>query len=262
MQNRLDLKSNSFKFHSLKNKIVLITGNSRGIGKEISHGFLKNGSRVIGLSSGKEKKTIIKHKKYNHITCDLSDHNELKRSLDFIKKKFKKVDIIINNAAITLNLKKKFEYDLLNFKKTIKINLTSAYIISYYFAELMKAKKIKGNIINISSIGAILGFTNNPAYTSSKSGLLALTKSLAVDYGKYNITTNSILPGYFNIGMTEKSSKKFLIKKKRLNRILLKRYGKISELTNLILFLASDYSKYITGQEIIIDGGFSINSLN
>ena len=126
----------------------------------------------------------------------------------------------------------------------------------------MKAKKIKGNIINISSIGAILGFANNPAYTSSKSGLLALTKSLAVDYGKYNITANTILPGYFNIGMTEKSSKKLQIKKNRLNRILLNRYGKIEELTNLILFLVSDYSKYITGQEIIIDGGFSINSLN
>ena len=248
---------------SFKKKVVLISGSSKGIGSKITDVFLDQGCTVIGIS---RKKNVLKknknHLNYNHITCDLSDHNELKRSLDLIKKKFKKVDIIINNAAITLNLKKKFEYDLLNFKKTIKINLTSAYIISYYFAELMKAKKIRGNIINISSIGAILGFTNNPAYTTSKSGLLALTKSLAVDYGKYNITTNSILPGYFNIGMTEKSSKKFLIKKKRLNRILVRRYGKINESTNLILFLASDYSKYITGQEIIIDGGFSINSLN
>ena len=129
MQNHLDLKSNSDKFHSLKNKIVLITGTSRGIGKEISLGFLKNGSRVIGLSSGKEKKTIIKHKKYNHFHCNLENKNEIKKFFNKLNK-FKKIDILVNNAGVSIEEVENFDKNFENFNKVIQTNLVAAYILT------------------------------------------------------------------------------------------------------------------------------------
>ena len=177
----------------LKTKTILVTGSSRGIGKEITGAFLDQGCKVIGISN--KKKIVDKDinlKNYTHYVCDLNEQNQLYNCLLKIKKKFKKVDVIINNAGITINLKKNLKKNIYNFKKTLNVNLVSMFTISYFFADIMKKNKIKGNIINISSIGAILGFSNNPAYTSSKSGILALTKSLAVDYGKYNINSCNI----------------------------------------------------------------------
>ncbi len=247
---------------SLKNKTILVTGSSRGIGKEIAYSFLNQGCKVVGISNKKNIFSKNKKGKYFHFKCDLENEDNLKNCLINIKKKIKKIDVVINNASVSLQLIKNLNEDMKNFKKTLNVNLSSAFYIAYFFSKLMREKKIKGKILNISSIGAKSAFSNNPGYTSSKSGLLALTKSIAIDFGKYGITSNAILPGYFNIGMTSKSSKKLNIKKQRLNRILLNRYGKVEELVNLIIFLASDYSKYITGQEITIDGGFLVNSSN
>ena len=248
-------------FKSLKNKIILVTGTSRGIGRSISRSLLDNGSKVIGLSKEKYSKKIIKNKNYFHFFCDLSNENKIIETLNKIEKKFKNIDVLINNAGITIentnSNKKNFEI----FNQTLKINLSAAYIFSYYLVKKFKQKKSGGTIINISSIGGELGFPNNPSYISSKTGLIGLTRSFARDYGKYNINCNAVLPGYFKTEMNKKSFNNSLKRLKRENLTMLGRWGELDELVSTVLFLASDGSKYITGQKIIVDGGIAAKGL-
>lgn len=243
------------KYLSLKNKTVLITGTSRGIGKEIAKKFLENGAIVIGISKEKDLKRIIKKKKYKHFFCDLSNKEEIQMTLKKINKKFKQINILINNAGITLESSSSEIKNINNFNTTIKINLTAPYIFSSLIAKKMAMKKQGGTIVNISSIGGELGFPNNPAYLSSKSALIGLTRSFARDFGKYNINCNAVLPGYFKTDMNKKSLQNKSKRIKRSNLTMLGRWGELNELIGVILFLSTKEAKYITGQKIIVDGG-------
>lgn len=248
-------------FKSLKNKIILVTGASRGIGRSISRALLDNGSKVIGISKKKNSKSIIKSKNYYHFICDLSDENKIVETLNKIDKKFKYIDVLINNAGISIentNLNKK---NLEIFNETLKINLSAAYIFSYYLVKKFKQRKSGGTIINISSIGGELGFPNNPSYISSKTGLIGLTRSFARDYGRYNVNCNAVLPGYFKTEMNKKSYSNRSKRLKRENLTMLGRWGELDELVSTVLFLASNGSKYITGQKIIVDGGIAAKGL-
>ena len=245
------------KFKSLKNKIVLVTGTSRGIGKEIAKTYLQNNCTVIGISSNRKSSNVIKNKKYFHFFCDLENFKEIKSTINQVLKKFKKINIIINNAGITLEEEEKFEKNFINFKKTLNVNLVSAYAITKL---IIKKRKIS-SIVNISSIGGILGFPSNPAYQASKAGLIGLTKSLARDYGTYDINCNAVLPGYFKTKMNKKSYQNSRKRKLRSNLTILGRWGELKELVNIVVFLSSDSAKYITGQSIVVDGGISAKGL-
>ena len=250
-------KSEIDKFNSLRKKTVLITGSSRGIGKEISLAFLKNGAYVIGLSSGKTKKIPIKNKRYSHFFCNLEKNDEIKKI--FLKlKKYRKIDVLVNNAGITLEESKSIDESLDNFKKVIQTNLISAYMLTKI---LLKSKKKTKTIINISSIGGILGFPENPSYQSSKAGIIGLTKSIARDFGNAGVNCNAILPGYFKTKMNKKSYNNKIKKKRRSDLTILGRWGELKELTGAVMFLASDSASYITGQSIIVDGGISAKGL-
>ena len=249
------------KFKSLKNKIILITGSSRGIGRKIAEAFLNNESIVIGISRKITKKKIIKNKNYTHYFCDLNNEKQIYKTISLINKDFKKLDILINNAGVTKENIKSVVKNVDSFKKTIKINLTAAYIFSLMSVNKIKKNKKGGSIINIASIGGELGFPNNPSYISSKSALIGLTRSFARDYGKSKINCNAILPGYFKTDMNKKSLND---KKKRIQRenlTMLGRWGEIEELVGTVLFLSSDSAKYITGQKIIVDGGISAKGI-
>lgn len=249
------------KFESLKNKVVLITGSSRGIGKKISEGFIENGAFVIGISKNKNHKKIIKHSNYVHYKCDFGKLKDLLKVVDIIKDNHKRIDVLINNAGVTIESTKSIKKNLNIFEQTININLKSAYIFSMMVANKMKISKSGGTIINVSSIGGELGFPNNPSYQSSKSGLNGITKSFARDYGKYNINCNSVLPGYFKTEMNKKSLSNIKKRKQRENLTMLGRWGELNELVGTVLFLSSENAKYITGQKIIIDGGISSKGL-
>ena len=241
------------KIFSVKSKVVFITGTSRGIGREIALAFLKLEAVVIGVSKNKAK--IIKHRNYHHLVCDLQNFERLKRTANEAIKIKNKIDVIINNAGITEEQQNNFLKSFKIFNKTLNINLTAPYMISYLLINALKKNKNGGSIINVSSIGGELGFPNNPAYISSKSGLIGLTKSFARDYGKFNINVNAVLPGYFNTDMNKKSYNNRSKRNKRSNLTMLSRWGKISELVGTIIFLATNEAKYITGQKIIVDGG-------
>ena len=243
-------------FRSLKNKIILITGSSRGIGKKIATKFLENGAVVIGVSKNKNSNKIIKAKnKYQHFFCDLSKIEDIQITLKKIFKKYKNIDVLVNNAGITIENTNSQIKNINNFSTTIQINLIASYIFSSEIVKRMIKRKKGGTIINISSIGGELGFPNNPAYISSKSALIGLTRSFARDYGKYNINCNAVLPGYFKTDMNKKSLNNKSKRVKRENLTMLGRWGELNELVGVILFLATKNAKYITGQKIIVDGG-------
>ena len=239
----------------------MITGSSRGIGRKIAESFLENDSKVIGISTESNKSKIINNKNYKHYFCDLSKTNEVLKTLDLITKEIKSLDILINNAGITKENVKSIKKNIEYFDKTIKVNLAAAYLFSIMAVSKMKKNKKGGTIINISSIGGELGFPNNPAYISSKTGLIGLTRSFARDYGKFKINCNAVLPGYFKTNMNKKSLNN---KKKRIQRedlTMLGRWGELDELVGTVLFLASNSAKYITGQKIIVDGGIAAKGL-
>ncbi len=222
---------------------IVITGASRGIGEKISnHLSTIDNYKVINISRRKNT-----NPKVTNLTCDISNYNNVKQ----IFKKIKKIDVLINNAGLT-----RFSNNpILTFDKIIKTNLNSYYYCSYEAINLLKKSK-NPSIINISSINAYQAFPNNPGYVSSKGGVLSLTKALALDYGKYNVKVNSVSPGYIDEGMSKSSFRDKKKRKERLNRMIIKRWGRPSDLYGAIDFLISDKSNYITGQDLVIDGGW------
>ena len=224
-------------------KSVLVTGASRGLGKEIADYLSKRSDyEVINISRTKSVNSKIK----NYI-CDVSNYNDVKKTF----KKIKKVDVLINNSAITRFSKNQ----ITNFDKIIKTNLNGFYYCSYEAIKLLKKQK-NSSIINISSINGYQAFPNNPGYVSSKGAILSLTKSFALDYGKFKIRVNSISPGYINEGMSKKSYNNLALRKQRTDRMIIKRWGNASDIFGAVEYLISEKSSYVTGQDFVIDGGW------
>lgn len=227
-------------------KKILITGTSSGIGEFLVKKFIDDKCIVIGIA---RKRAKVKNKNYFHYITDINNENNLKRIFYNIKKKFYYIDAVVNNAGSTTE-----GYKFSSFKKNIKDNLNSPFLISKYSMELMK--KRGGKIINLSSIAGIVALPNNPGYNSSKAAINLLTKSFASDYGKYNINVNSLALGYFPTKMTKRSfantKKNMLIKK----NTILNRWGKLEEIWGPIKFLSSKEANYITGQTLVVDGGW------
>jgi NAD(P)-dependent dehydrogenase (short-subunit alcohol dehydrogenase family) len=238
---------------SIKNKNVIITGAGGGLGFEIANFFQNNGANVFAFDKNFNKKNF--NKKIVKIKCNFFNK---KNTLNVIKKILKKtkIHILINCAAITIPNSKKFSDLLLNWNKTIEINLNIPYLFCNLIGNHMIKKKIKGRIINFSSIGGKTGFPNNHSYGPSKSGLAQLSKSLANDWSKYGININTIVPGYFATEMNKSSWSNKLKKQERSMKTLLNRWGNPSEIIGSVVFLSSEASSYITGSEIIVDGGW------
>jgi len=245
---------------SLKNKVAIVTGAARGNGKAISEALLKSGSSVILVDILEEELqntvNLFKESKldaYKHI-CDITDIGAIQELKEFTKKKFGKLDILVNNAGVThpFNL---FEYPDEFWEKTYKTNLKAPFELSKELGKIMREQR-SGVIINITSLNAELAFPDNPAYNSFKGALKQLSKSLALDLGQYGIRVNNVGPGYFHTNMTKQSwedpKKNQLIK----NRTILGRWGEPEDLAGAIVFLSSDSSSYITGQDIYVDGGW------
>lgn len=236
---------------NLKNKTIVIVGAGRGLGLELSNYLIKQGAKIIGIdqkfnSNNFSKKFII----------DLNKITSLKKKIEIVTKKLKIIDGLVFCAGITKPNKKFNSFDVFKFNEVFRVNLQSAYIVNYVVANHMLKKKIKGSIINFTSIGAHQAFPENPYYTSSKGALRHLTKSFAYDYGPKNIRFNNIVPGYFKTPMNKKtlSSKKKITE--RSNRNLLLRWGKPLEICGGVHFLLSDASSYITATDLVIDGGW------
>jgi 3-oxoacyl-[acyl-carrier protein] reductase len=246
------------EFMNLKDKIILITGASRGIGFEIAKKFIENNAIVIAIS--RDEKTLNENKNelknYIPYPLDITDSEGIKNLSTFLKENFEKVDVLINNAGITkdnflIRMKEK------DFDDVININLKGTFLMTKEISKFFKKQKY-GNIINISSIVGIEGNSGQTNYSAAKAGIIGMTKTWAKELTlrNENIRVNAIAPGFIKTSMTENLSETVLEKVKE--KCLIKRLGEAEDIANLALFLASDRSSYITGQIIRVDGGLSI----
>jgi len=246
---------------SIEDKVIIITGAGRGIGYQLAVG-LANHSAIIYSLDKKFTKKIPKNlsSNVNEIKCDITNYNKVKQVFKKIFVKEKRIDVLINNAGVSFaSQKKNQDYSEKDWIQTINVNLTGSFYCSKEVVKYMLKQK-NGSIINITSINAELGFPRNPAYNASKGGLKMLGKAFAKDWSKFGIRVNSVGPGYIK---TEMTSKRFANKKTRLerqNQTLLGRWGEPDDLIGPCIFLASDASKYMTGQDLYIDGGWITNS--
>ncbi len=243
----------------LKNKVAVVTGGARGIGKAICRTFAENDADVAFLYAGNDtaaKETEaelsalgIKAKAYK---CNVADFEAVSAVFKDIIEEFSTVDILVNNAGITkdkLMLSMKPE----EFEAVIDTNLTGAYNTIKQVYQVMMRKK-SGKIINVSSVSGLMGNAGQTNYSSSKAGLIGLTKSVAKELASRGICCNAVAPGFVDTDMTTA----FKDNKELRDAIPMKRFAAPEEIAQLVLFLASDNSNYITGEVIRIDGGLAM----
>jgi 3-oxoacyl-[acyl-carrier protein] reductase/7-alpha-hydroxysteroid dehydrogenase len=245
---------------NLENKIALITGSTRGIGKSIAQLFAKNNATVIicGRNIESSKKTIeelstelnINKDKFFPLELDISNKESIKNAVDTVINKYKKIDVLINNAGITSNVSLLESTDE-EFFNMFNINFFGVVTLTREVVKYMK--ETGGSIINTSSMVGTYGGRNQSAYASSKFAINGLTKSLAKELGNYNIRVNAVAPGVVETDMMSIVSEEMKVGLKRM--IPLNRLANPDELAGAYLYLASDLSKYTTGTIINVDGG-------
>ena len=252
----------------LENKIAVITGGASGIGEAGTRIFAKEGAEVIILDVNEEagnalsKELSAKGHKVWFIKTDISKEEDVKSAFGKIEEKYGRIDALYNNASVFLGGRDsgiaELETDI--WKKVLSINLDGTYYCSKYAIPLMKEKG--GAIINTASSAGVSGIPGCAAYTATKGATVTLTRSMAVDYGKYNIRTNCIAPAAIETEMVKESNlndpafdNEFFLKQ----ITPLRRWGKPSDVANLACFLASDEGAYLNGTVIPCDGGITIN---
>jgi gluconate 5-dehydrogenase len=175
-----------------------------------------------------------------------------------LAKKHGTIDVLVNAAGVTLPAASGSEEEFSNFEQMLKINLSAPFACCLAARPHMRAG---ASIINITSIGSVLGFPGNPGYVAAKGGLRMMTKALAVDYGTSGIRVNALAPGYIHTDMTTKSFADPKMNEQRRKHTCLDRWGKVDDLVGAAVFLASDASAYVTGQDIFVDGGWTAKGL-
>jgi 3-oxoacyl-[acyl-carrier protein] reductase len=237
----------------LENKNIIVTGASGGIGNSIVEKLNECGANVLASGTRLEKLEELKSK-FNNIKIlkfDISRSDKIEEFIDNAANELGGLDCIVNNAGITQdNLAIRMSID--EWKKVIDINLTSTFLMSKFAIKKMLKNK-KGKIINITSVVGHTGNLGQANYTASKAGLVAMSKSLAIEYAKKNINVNCISPGFIKTAMTDKIDEKF--KEVIVSKIPSARLGEPEDIANAVLFLASDNSNYINGETLHVNGG-------
>lgn len=239
-------------------KVALITGSSRGIGRAIALEFAKQGFSIVVNSShrGEEGYKVIEEiENFNgkaiYFQADVSDSKQVKTMVNDTIKKFERIDVLINNAGITFD-KRLVDLSLRDWNKVLSINLSGTFNCTSEVLKVM-IKQGLGKIINISSVIGETGNVGQANYAASKGGIIAFTKSVAKEYASFGINVNAIAPGFIKTKMLETIPKYFL--NEIISSIPLGRLGKPEEVAKLAYFLASNEANYITGQVFNINGG-------
>ncbi len=244
-----------------KDKTVIVTGGSRGIGATIAETFASNGAKVAVVYSGNTeaaesvRESIVNNGGICEIyKCDIADFEATGKLVEEVKKTFGSVDVLINNAGIVRD-KLVLAMKEADFDDVIDVNLKGTFNMMKHVYPIM-AKQRSGKIISLSSIVGIGGNKGQANYAASKAGIIGLTKSVAKELASRGVNVNAIAPGYITTEMTDKLSEK--VQEEILNSIPMSRKGTPQDIADLALFLASDKAAYITGQVIVCDGGMSL----
>ena len=245
---------------NFKNKNVLITGATGGIGSELVKKFVSLEANVLGSGTKAEKLDQIK-KKYPNIMVkrfDISEHSRIEEFIDNVSLELEGLDILINNAgtnADNLSLRMKVE----EWKKVVDVNLTSTFLLSKYAIKKMLKNKF-GRVVNITSVVGHTGNLGQSNYAASKAGIIGMSKSLAIEYAKKNITVNCVSPGFIVSDMTMNIAEK--VKLYLTSRIPMGKLGTGEDVSNCVAFLSSAQASYVTGETIHVNGGMYMSWQN
>ena len=246
---------------NLKDKIAIVTGASSGIGKATAFSLAKSGANVVLAARRVEKLETIAQEieklgqKALPLKVDVTEHNDIQKMVDETLKQWGKIDILVNNAGV-LEFKNFLEIDTTHWEKILNTNLRGYLWTAQAVAHKMVAEK-KGKIVNIASIAGLAAFPQITAYNISKAAVIMLTKSMALELGPAGINVNAIAPGIIETEMTEGMLKDPKTTQNFLSKIPLARVGKAEDIAAAVLFLASDLSNYLTGETLVIDGGWT-----
>lgn len=249
-------------YTDLKDKTVIITGGALGIGKEIARHFGNSSANVIIVDidkkTGNETLKELKNHGFNvsFYQMDVTCLSEIKSLFEKVKSRFNNIDILVNNAGMVIR-GPSITYSESDWKKSIDVLLNGVFFCSQIAGKYMVDQK-SGNIVNISSINSKMAFPEIAAYCAAKAGVNMLTKVLAIEWAKYNIRVNSILPGVTMTDMVAKVVKLGLVDAESLvRRTPMKRFASPKEIARSVLFLASEASSFMTGENVTVDGGWS-----
>ena len=238
---------------NFKNKNILITGASGGIGNELVRKFVSLGGNVLGSGTKAEKLDLLK-KRYPNIKVkrfDMAEHQRVEEFIDNVSLELGGLDILINNAGTNMdNLSLRMKDD--EWKKVIDINLTSTFLLSKYAIKKMLKNKY-GRIVNITSVVGHTGNLGQSNYAASKAGIIGMSKSLAIEYAKKNITINCVSPGFIVSDMTMNIADK--VKLYLTSRIPMGKLGTGEDVSNCVAFLSSEQASYVTGETVHVNGG-------
>ena len=235
------------------NKKILITGATGGIGNALVEKFTSLGGNVLATGTKNEKLDLLKKNfpKIKILKFDISEHDQIEQFVEKANSSLSGLDILINNAGINMdNLSLRMKYD--EWKKVIDINLGSTFLLCKYGIKKMLKNKY-GRVINITSIVGHTGNLGQSNYAASKAGIIGMTKSLAIEYAKKNITLNCVSPGFIQTKMTDNIAEN--IKEILISKIPMAKLGTGNDVANTVAFLSSDAASYITGETIHVNGG-------
>ena len=238
---------------NFKNKKILVTGASGGIGREIVKKFDSLEGSIVATGTNTEKLDLLKKDfpNINIIKFDISNHSKIEEFIDNITTQLNGLDILINNAGTNMdNLSLRMKEE--EWKKVIDINLNSTFLLSKYSIKKMLKNKF-GRIVNITSVVGHTGNLGQSNYAATKAGIIGMTKSLAIEYAKKNITLNCVSPGFIQSRMTDNITES--VKAVLTSRIPMARLGNGEDVANSVVFLSSDQASYITGETIHVNGG-------
>ena len=238
---------------NFENKKILVTGATGGIGNSLINKFYALGGNIVATGTNDAKLQSLS-KKFPNLLVEkfrLEDHSQIEEFIEKVDKKLGGLDVLINNAGITLdNLSIRLTEQ--NWKKVLDINLTSSFLMCKYAIKKMLKKKY-GKIVNITSIVGHTGNLGQANYAASKAGIIAFSKSLAIEYAKKNISINCVSPGFIKTEMTDQINEDF--KKILLSKIPSGELGTGEDVSNCVAFLASDMARYINGETLHVNGG-------
>ena len=241
---------------SVKGFEVAIVGGSRGIGEALVSGFINANAKVTVLDIN----TPNNYRDFDFIRCDLSIKESINEALKEYYKKNKIMKVLINCAAVTIPGASHFYTDEA-WQKSLSINLNGVFFLCREVGRQMIQNNSGGSIINFTSIGAEQGFSNNPGYAATKGAVKQLSKALAVEWGQYGIRVNNIVPGYTNTPMNSKSWNDASLRKQRSDHTVIGRWAEPKEMVGPAIFLASNASSYVTGTDLVVDGGWLVKGM-